>query len=189
MLKNIVLIILSILLLVGLYERIFVHKEIDNTVGLKATLSKLEHDVKTLSLHDTMWTQHIKLTRDSLKKERENVEFWKRKYKAPIEATKAEIKQVFEQDYTEITKKVKKGAICDSLQNKQAIEIETLNHAMAGFDSLVLVKNAEILKLHGIDSTHLKIESTLQALVKRRTIGEIALGALDLLLLLVLILH
>ena len=189
MFKNSIIVVLGliiVLLLIAAYTGYFNRNGTDSASQLKATLSKLEHDVKVLTIRDTAWTKHVKLTRDSLAQERKNVEYWKRKYKEPITVTKTEIKEVFKQDSATITKEVKKGIICDSLQTKQSLEIETLNHAMAGFDSLVLVKNLEILKLHGIDSTHLKIESKLKTQVKRRGLVE---GALVIVLLLTLILH
>lgn len=183
MLKTRAAIVIGILILIALYLLFQRNGKKDDSERLRSTLTKLRHNLAVLGERDTVWNKTVNKIRDSLKKERASVAFWRDKYKEPITVTKTEIRQVFEQDSATITKEIKRGLICDSLQRNQFLEIGTLNNALAATDSVLNIKKLEIKNLVKIDSTHLKIESNLKTKLRKRTAVEVALGALAVLLL------
>lgn len=135
----------------------------------------------TLSVWDSALTRQIRNLKDSVKYHKKEVAYWMAKYSQPIKPTKEQIGFVFESDSSTIAKEVIKGGICDSLQRTQAKEINSLSQEVVKFDSLVKVKNESIKYSLKMDSTRQVIVKKLQRKVTNRTVGEIGLGILALL--------
>jgi hypothetical protein len=147
----------------------------------KEELKKDEAKVIKLAPKDSFWMRRARIWEDSAKYHKKAADFWMRKYKSPISVTKDEIMAVFREDSTTITKEVKRGVICDSLQRSQGTLIKSLSQANEALDSAIRVKNETIKYSLKMDSTYKIIEMKLTRKVVNRTIGEIALGLLALL--------
>lgn len=148
----------------------------------KQELKKDEAKVIKLAPKDSFWMKRARIWEDSAKYHKRLADFWMSKYISPITVTKAEIAAVFKSDSTTITKEVKRGVICDSLQRSQGNLINSLNQANESLDSAIRVKNETIKYSLKMDSAHKIIEIKLTRKVVNRTIGEVALGLLSLLI-------
>ena len=150
----------------------------------QAEIKKDKAQIIKLAPKDSFWMKRARLWEDSARYHKKVATFWAKRYNAPITVTKAEIAAVFQDDSTTITKEVKKGFICDSLQRSQGLLINSLDQANAALDSSIRVKNETIKYSLKMDSTHMIIEKALTRKVVNRTIGEVALGLLALLVIL-----
>ena len=152
----------------------------------QAEIKKDRDQIIKLAPKDSFWMKRARFWEDSARYHKKVAKFWAKRYNAPITVTKAEIAAVFEEDSTTITKEIKRGFICDSLQRSQGLLINSLDQANAALDSSIRVKNETIKYSLKMDSTHMIIEKALTRKIVNRTIGEVALG---LLALLVIIFH
>jgi hypothetical protein len=140
----------------------------------KASIKNDKVQIIKLAPMDSFWMKRARLWEDSANYHKKIA----KRYTAPITVTKAEIASVFQADSTTITKEVKKGIICDSLQRSQYWLINSLEYANVSLDSAISVKNETIKYSLKMDSTHLLIEKALKRKIINRTVGEIALGLL-----------
>lgn len=158
-------------------------KETGSIKEQKIELKKDRNELVKLAVFDSAWERQVRQLRDSVVYHKKQVRYLQSRYKAPIEVTKGEIAFVFQEDSITITKEVKKGFLCDSLQREQALEINSLDKENLALDSLIRVKNETIKYALKMDSVHVRIELALHKKIVNRTIGEAVVGVIAILFL------
>src|SRR5882757_11203375 len=91
-------------------------KETGSTKQQTTELNKDRNKLVKETVIDSSLVRQVSILRDSIVYHRKRSDYWRSRYNAPIEVTKAEKKKVFSQDSSIITKEIQRGSICDSLQ-------------------------------------------------------------------------